>query len=112
MPLIDTSIADILADVGVTAPRDANGKTDMQTLRERNGLGDEAILSVLGSIMHSGSSEAIKLQAVDKALRVAGIGQDKQAVMPTVIINIREPGGGVSIVQGSVNPILVPRELL
>jgi hypothetical protein len=111
MPLIDTTIDDILRGAGVKGVTSAaieGDKRDIRALMEEVGLSDKEMLNQLANIIHNGTNDALRLQGLDKGLKMSGLLSEKPAppVVP-VIINIHDSKAPIG-----VNPILLPREII
>lgn len=109
MPLISPLPIDTTAVLReaqrISKPPKANTKKeDLQDLLDQNCIGSADVIDHLATIIRQGETEAIRLKALDTALKLNGLLQnDFQQIVPTVNIIIN------SAKEYSVNPILIPR---
>lgn len=72
-------------------------------LLETSGLGEEAVLESIGSVMRGGESDQVRLRAAELGARLHGFMQPEGLNIPSVTIVIKDSQ------VGSINSILIPR---
>ena len=110
MPLIKPEIQNLLRKAGL-APEQS--KID-QTLVEKldcAGLDLDSVLEELNTLAKSSGNEALRLRALETALKAHGALKDSAPAIPSFTIIIQD-GASKSSESTQVNPILLPRQLL
>jgi hypothetical protein len=99
--VIRPEIHAILSEIGISK-RDESSLTGNLSAA---GLSLDNLLDQLSSISSTSQSDAIKLRAIETALKMHGVLKEQAAPPPSISITITDPYGQTS----SVNPILIPR---
>ncbi len=82
-------------------------KTTLKEKLKENRLDTSSALGVVAEIAHNGDSDAIRLRAVEMALKMSGdLEEEVTKVVPVVNIIIRDKESM------TINPILIPRGTL
>lgn len=105
MPLIDTQNRTTIHEI-VRETLQSQGPQDMREKLDEAFLSESSLLESLRSIVETGQSDSVRLNAIQTALKMHGSLQERPMTVPTVNITIN----GTNQVLG-VNPILLPREL-
>ncbi len=113
MPLIKPEIQNLLRKAGL-APEQS--KID-QTLVEKldcAGLDLDSVLEELNTLAKSSGNEALRLRALETALKAHGALKDSAPAIPSFTIIIQDPShlSDQQVNSTQVNPILLPRQLL
>ena len=103
MPLLKANIQEALRAAGLTKER-SSGTVDDQL--NAAGLSNEEIFEEAAILMKAGTSDAVKLGAINSILKVKGLMKEASAPPPAITILIQ---GSATVPE--VNPILLPREL-
>lgn len=110
MPILKPDIQAALRASGLS-PSETDEKPLLANLEDA-GLSQDAVLKNLGFIMENGGSDAIRLRAIENALKVRGLMKDSAAPAPQISITIVDALPKVAESVEGVNRILLPRELL
>lgn len=120
MPLINQNIQKILREAGLDSSATTNEtkktsskeQTDLEIKLEAAGLSLDDVLNDLSYIARQGGSEAIRLRALENALKAHGVNKDQPPAVPTIniIINDSKVADSQNDFNG-INPILIPRKL-
>ena len=111
MPLIKPEIQNLLRKAGL-APEQS--KID-QTLVEKldcAGLDLDSVLEELNILAKSSGNEALRLRALETALKAHGALKDSAPAIPSFTIIIQDGASAHETTNPQVNPILLPRQLL
>lgn len=103
MPLLKANIQDVLRAAGL-AKTGTTGTVEDQLVEA--GLSNEEIFAEAETLMKRGSSDAVRLGAINSILKVKGLMKEASAPPPPITIVIQGTG-----ITPEVNPILVPREI-
>lgn len=95
-------VKSLLENAGIGVSRKKLKKTIKELLEEYD-IGTEDAVELLSGIAHRGESDAIRLRAIDTALKLGDELKDAPSV-PVVNINIYDKESHFE-----VNPILIPR---
>ena len=106
MPLLDTSPSRTTIHEIVRETLRGAEKKDLTDKLDEAFLSESSLLESLRSIVETGQSDSVRLSAIQTALKMHGSLQERPTTAPSVTITIN----GVN--NTSVNPILLPRELL
>jgi hypothetical protein len=120
MPLINQNIQKILREAGLAQDSQEESKvktsnkeqTDLEIKLEAAGLSLDDVLADLSYIARQGGSEAIRLRALENALKAHGVNKDQPPAVPTIniIINDSKVTSSQNDFDG-INPILIPRKM-
>lgn len=105
MPLIKPEVQKILRESGLE-PKERTGTVDEQL--NVAGLSNEALADELTHLALNSSNEALRLRALETALKVRGALKEQAPVIPSFTIIIQNSSPDLSKT-GGVNPILFPR---
>jgi hypothetical protein len=105
VPLIRPEIQKILRESGLE-PKAREGTVDEQL--NLSGLSNEALADELTHLALNSSNEALRLRALETALKVRGALKEQPAVIPSFTIIIQNSSPDLTK-SGGVNPILFPR---
>ena len=104
MPLMKPDIQNALRAVGLD--KTDNGDSVKDSLKNNN-LGVDDLLRRISETVSFGENEHSRLRAIELGLKLHGLLKEGQtSQVPSITININDPSS-----QGSVNPVLVPREI-
>jgi hypothetical protein len=109
VPLIRPEIQKVLREAGISQDRDTS---EPQTLTEKldaAGLSLDNVLGQLSTVAETTGNEALRVRCLETALKAHGALKETAPAIPsfTIVINDSSPSP-----QPSVNPILLPRQLL
>jgi hypothetical protein len=104
LPLLKANIQEALRAAGLAKPAGSAGTVEEQL--NAAGLSNEEIFEEAAILMKAGTSDAVKLGAINSILKVKGLMKEASAPPPAITILIQGTGA-----QPAVNPILLPREL-
>lgn len=108
MPLIRPEIQKVLRAVGLEKEESPGTASEKLTAA---GLSQDRIAEELTEIATSSGNEALKLKALETALRVHGALKDQtQVAIPSFTVIIQSASG--ETISSDVNPILIPRQSL
>lgn len=120
MPLIKPEVQNLLREAGLAPGRSSSSSAGDNTLNEKMdqvGLTDEMLLEGLYDIAKLSGNEAIRLRALETALKARGSLKESAQSPPSFTIVIQpssfqqSPQNSQNVPEG-VNPILLPRQLL
>lgn len=95
-------VATLLSEAGIGTKR-GGLKKSVKDLLEEYDIGSEDAIELLSGIAHRGESDAIRLRAIDTALKLSGdLAETPQVPIVNIIINDKES-------TFEINPILIPR---
>ena len=104
MPILSPETNRVLQALNQNKPQESN--STLKDSLDNQGLGIDALLSELATVVFSGGSDITKLSAIEKALKMHGALKENQAPPPVPInIIINDPHKP----ENSVLPILIPR---
>jgi hypothetical protein len=110
MPLIRPEIQQILRKAGLQGPAPAQDQTLTEKL-DASGLDLVSVLDELNTLAKSSGNEALRLRALETALKAHGALKDTAPAVPSFTIIIQDGASGETT-NPQVNPILLPRQLL
>lgn len=103
MPLLKANIQDALRAAGLSK---SSASVTVEDQLVEAGLSNEEIFAEAETLMKRGSSDAVRLGAINSILKVKGLMKEASAPPPPITIVIQGTGP-----TPGVNPILVPREI-
>jgi hypothetical protein len=107
MPLINTNlINDVLVEAGIAPAADAK----LTDLLRRNNLDVHSLLSALNDIAVNAPSDAIRLRAIEDALKMHGAMKEAE-VKPSFSFNISITDKFAPEMQVTELPFIIPREV-
>jgi hypothetical protein len=106
LPLLKANIQEALRAAGLTKERSSAGTVEDQL--EAAGLSNQEIFEEAAILMKAGTSDAVKLGAINSILKVKGLMKEASAPPPAITIVIQ---GTAAPSETGINPILLPREL-
>lgn len=110
MPLIKPEIQKILRQAGLEKDRRSKDDTTMEDRLNSAGLDSEAVAEELTALALRSNNEALRLRALETALKVKGALKEQPTQVPTFTIVIQNSSKNLDETQG-VNPILFPRQV-
>jgi hypothetical protein len=106
MPLIKPEVQRILRESGLEGSSSLKGSVDEHL--NSAGLNNEALAEELTSLALNSNNEALRLRALETALKVKGALKEQTPALPSFTIVIQNSSPDLSK-SGGVNPILFPR---
>lgn len=105
MPLIKPEVQRVLRESGLDKPERTGTVDEQLTL---SGLSNEALADELSHLALNSTNEALRLRALETALKVRGALKEQPPVIPSFTIVIQNSSPDLTKT-GGVNPILFPR---
>lgn len=110
MPIIKPEIQKVLRSAGLL-PEEQDSTLTIDENLNLAGLSTEAIAEELSNLALRSGNEALRLRALETALKVKGALKDQPVPIPSFTIVIQNSGSDLSKT-GGVNPIVFPRASL
>lgn len=115
MPLMKPEIQKVLRAAGL-AKEASNPDTPLSEKLDAAGLSVDELLEELAHLAKNSGNEALRLKAVETSLKAHGALKDSAPQVPSFTIVIQDSGGQLPSqspeTNSTVNPILLPRQLL
>ena len=115
MPLMKPEVQQILREAGLSKESSRTSESPISDQLDAAGLSKENVLEELEQIARHSSNEALRLRALETALKAHGALKESAPQTPSftiVIQNGPSSDSSTSSLPSSVNPILLPRQLL
>lgn len=103
MKLDPSQIHQVLKASNAPQKSSENSRNEFKDLLETSGLGQEEVLSSIGSVMRGGESDQVRLRAAELGAKLHGFMQNDAIAIPNITIVIKDAQAG------SINSILIPR---
>ena len=108
VPLIKPEVQKMLREAGLDK---SNEQGSVDENLNAAGLSNEALAEELTHLALNSNNEALRLRALETALKVRGALKDQPAILPSFTVIIQNSTPDLSKT-GGVNPILLPRQSL
>jgi hypothetical protein len=109
MPLIQHNVQEALRQAGIVKDPDAEDDSVSAHL-DKEGLSLKETIGLLGDVALGADTSAVKLRAIETALKLRGVLKEQVAPPPSFNIVFSSPDDRPdSIGDIKINPILVPR---
>lgn len=110
MPLISHNVQAALREAGIVKDPDAQDDT-VQSHLDNEGLSLKETIGLLGDVALGADTSAVKLRAIETALKLRGVLKEQAAPPPSFNIVFTSPSDlPVGNNSPKINPILVPRK--